>query len=103
MNFYGRQEGGPRRADALLTALVEEAIAETVTPPVTEPDPVEPVSAEGFLADAAAFLRTRPDAADLLHRLQAMIGITSESPSSAPQPDPEVTPAATVDSSPQSD
>lgn len=89
MNLYGRHGGDPRKADALLTAIIEEAIDETIAPPAPH-DPVEPVSAEGFLADAVAFLQTRPDAAALLRRLQEMVASAADIPSSdAPQPAPE--------------
>jgi hypothetical protein len=38
MNSYRRRENGARQADDLLTSIVEEAIAETLRPPL----PVEP-------------------------------------------------------------
>ena len=66
-------QGASHRATDWLAAMVEEAIAETVALPRRNADLREPPGAEGFLADAAAFLRTRPDAAELLTRLQAMI------------------------------
>ena len=89
MDVYARHGGAPRKADALLTAIIEEAIDETVARPARS-DPVEPVSAEGFLADAAAFLLTRPDAADLLRRLQEMVAGAVDTRSDAPQPVPEI-------------
>ena len=77
MNSY-RPRGVQRRAaDALLTSLVEEAIVETLDQtPERQPEPVEhaePASPEAFLEDVAAFLRARPDAADLLRQLRAMV------------------------------
>jgi hypothetical protein len=103
MNVYGRHEWNPRNADALLNAIVEEAIAETVAPAAAKPDLVEPISAAGFLADAAAFLRARPDAADLLRRLQAMVGDDTKPQSEAPQPAPETTPAPGPENPPRVD
>lgn len=80
----------------LLTAMVEEAIAETVvTRPARtaslaeQPDTIEPISAEGFLADAVTFLRTRPDAGDLLRRLHALIDAPPGEVSEAPAADRE--------------
>ena len=103
MNFYGRHGGDPRKADALLTAIVEEAIDETVAPPAST-DPVEPLGAEGFLADAVAFLRARPDAAALLRRLQESVTGVVDTPSEVPenvrQPAPEVAATAVTDALP---
>src|SRR5262249_3726037 len=90
----------------LLTAMVEEAIAETVvTRParvaslVEQPDTIEPISAEGFLADAVTFLRTRPDAGDLLRRLHALIDAPPDEVSEAPASDREVASEAASDNS----
>lgn len=106
MNLYGRHGGDPRKADALLTAIIEEAIDETIAPPAPN-DPVEPVSAEGFLTDAVAFLQTRPDAAALLRRLQEMVATADTAcdapqpaPETARQPAPEVAPTAVTDTIP---
>jgi hypothetical protein len=99
MNLYGRHDGKLRGADASLIAIIEEAIDETVAPPIP-PEPVEPVSAEGFLADAAAFLRTRPDAADLLRRLQKMVAAGAPLPSELPQSAPETAPATVPNATP---
>ena len=89
MTSHLRHEDSPRRAGASLTSIIEEAIAETLTPPpLAQAGPAEPVGVEGFLADAAAFLRVRPDADALLQRLQAMIGAAQE-PSFTPSPPPE--------------
>ncbi len=75
MNSYRRRDNGGRQANAMLASMVEEAIAETLAPPplVPDPEPTGPPGADGFLADAAAFLRTRPDAAELISQLQAML------------------------------
>jgi hypothetical protein len=96
MNSHARREAGLRNTGALLVSMVEDAIKETLAPPPPrEPAPqAEPVSAAGFLADAAAFLRARPDATELLARLHAMIGdaqepssrATSDSPPTEPPP-----------------
>jgi len=94
MNLYGRHYATPRGADEFLNAIVEEAIAETVTLPPTPPHPREPVSAEGFLADAVVFLRTRPDARDLLRRLHETVNGGTAAPHDAPQPGSEAPPEA---------
>lgn len=76
MNSYGPYGANRRAADALLTSLVEEAIVETLDQSperAPEPERAEPTGPEGFLRDVAAFLRARPDAADLLRQLHTMV------------------------------
>jgi hypothetical protein len=75
MNSYRRRDNGAQQASAMLASMVEEAIAETLAPPplVPDPEPTGPPGADGFLADAVTFLRTRPDAAELISQLQAML------------------------------
>ena len=104
MNSHPRREAGLCSAGDLLVSMVEEAIKETLAPPpMREPEPqAEPVSAAGFLADAVAFLRARPDATELLARLHAMIGGAQE-PSSGPtsdSPPTEPSPASLVPGDP---
>lgn len=106
MNLYQRRTGGSDGDHDLLTAMVEEAIAETLvqrTPeqPHRQPDPVEPVGAEGFLTDAAAFLKSRPDATDLLRRLQILVNPSAvDEPPPVPAVDAETTSSAAADSPP---
>ena len=80
MNLDEYRDSAAHRATDWLAAMVEEAIAETVTPPRRTTDRSEPAGAERFLADAAAFLRARPDAAELLTRLRAMVEPAAEPP-----------------------
>jgi hypothetical protein len=76
---------------AELDRLVEDELAALVAEmrPPEEPaeTPVEP--AQRFLEDAATFLASRPDRAELLSRLQAMV-LDSDPTVAAPKdPDPE--------------
>jgi hypothetical protein len=86
MNSHLQHQDGPRGADASLTSIIEEAIADMLTPPLAEAGPVEPAGAESFIADAVVFLRARPDAAELLNSLQAMMDAAQEPSHLDPQP-----------------
>src|SRR5690242_5704570 len=88
MNSYRRRDGNARQADAMLASMVEEAITETLEPPEFTHEAVVPPSAEGFLMDAAAFLRTRPDATELLQKLQAMLAPSSAPPGAPSEAEP---------------
>lgn len=77
--------------DVLLLSLVEEAIAESLAAAPTQRAPLQPIGAEAFLADAAAFLAARPDAGTLIRRLQAMLEPLQEA---APPPSLAKTPLA---------
>src|SRR4051812_28047734 len=83
MNLDDYRDSASHRTTDWLAAMVEEAIAETVAPPQRTTNRTEPVSAERFLADAAAFLRARPDAAELMTLLRAIV-----EPDAGPPPEP---------------
>jgi hypothetical protein len=85
MNLDEYRDSASHRTTDWLAAMVEEAIAETVAPPRRVAEGAEPISAEQFLADAAAFLRARPDAAELLMRLRAMVDPDEGSPPERPE------------------
>src|SRR5215813_13918127 len=94
MNSYRRRDSSARQADAMLASMVEEAITETLEPPELAREAAEPPSAEGFLLDAAAFLRTRPDAPELLQKLQEMLAPLSAAPVVPPAGPSEAEPTA---------
>jgi hypothetical protein len=67
--------------DDALTLLVEQALTETESKAARAPlDP-----AEQFLSHAVAFLRSRPDQGELMHRLATLVGPAAPA-ETAPEP-----------------
>jgi hypothetical protein len=85
----------PERLDSerQLDELVESALAETTAEARAAPAREEYLDADAFLADAATFLNLRPDRADLMERLRALLLPSSNEAAPAPSMPTEVAPA----------